>query len=206
MVPTPGRDVVTTHAGRHGEGQHHVLDVDGRVDESGTAAAFEVWLERRDGTGGQAGQSCEVRAREDAGEAEVVALHVEHEVEEAHDAVRALAELRGVVLDPRDVVLEDRRRDLLGGPARPASRVCRSDKYPRYPSDMLRREDSGPSFALSVSRSVVPPVDSRWTDAFGRCITGWHGPTCCTCSDQEKRHRTTRRGTRQHERSWSRNA
>ena len=29
----------------------------------------------------------------------------------------------------------------------------------------------------------------RWTDAFGRCITGWHGSTCCTCSDQAEHHR-----------------
>lgn len=45
-----------------------------------------------------------------------------------------------------------------------------------------------PGGGLACGPVRVPPVDSRWTDAFGRCITRWHGSTCCTCSDQQRRH------------------
>ncbi|WP_325176242.1 hypothetical protein [Streptomyces liliifuscus] len=83
-------DVVVHHrAGRHGEGRHQVLDVG--MDEPGLAATFEVRPERGHRAGGQAGQPAEARAGQDVREAAVVAPRVEHEVEEAHDAVRALS-------------------------------------------------------------------------------------------------------------------
>ena len=74
---------------------------------------------------------------------------------------------------------------------------------------ILRSGDSVVASPAPVSlrgRVTTLSVDSRWTDAFGRCITGWHRSTCRTCSDQAKRHGTARRGTTQHDRSWSRNA
>lgn len=81
----------------------------------------------------------------------------------------------------------------------------------------------GLSRSHSDLRSSLPPVDSvagspaavslpgqrephRWTDAFGQRITRWHRPTCCTCSDQARRHWVARRGTTQHDPSRSRNA
>lgn len=57
-----------------------------------------------------------------------------------------------------------------------------------------------------TAASSRPPVDSRWTDAFGRASTRPHGEDRRTRSGLGKRHQEAWRGTTRHDRSRSRNA
>lgn len=57
-----------------------------------------------------------------------------------------------------------------------------------------------------IAQPRRPPVDSRWTDAFGRVSTRLYEETCRTWFDQGKRHHAGPGGTTRHDRSRSRNA